>query len=605
MKRHKLLSIALASTVMFTTGCSLNEYNPSGVSTDQEWSTPSGFEKKVNDCYFDLIRIVYGQAEDTYVMTAEGGTDIWQDANPEGTNGNWSKLMRYEDFGSSNGMMNEGYAGFYAILNSCNAAIQYADIVQGLSEEKRDALVAEAHFIRAHALYNIVEQWGGKYLPLLPTTSAMSAPTCSTVNEFYKVILEDLEFAMKYLPVSQEVKGHVTRAAAYHLYAKACLTYSTYTDGLGNTTALTEAESRELLGKAKTAADYLINNAASLGVRLYDDVNEVFDENNNKNNAEALFIVCHSTITAYNPRGNYFNRVWKHTEAYNNNTSGVFLDGMTPNYATEVNGFAVPKLAKGNCYMEPSKYMLDLYGDKDLRYKAFFKDTYYVNKANDATGTKYTWSEADAVRYKLNTSRVGNPAYDITLGDTAVYISRKPMTQAEREKKRYATYTVDMNYENPAKPLKFFPSLKKADTPSLYAGSNANKPYSAADCIVYRLGETYLLSAEIEWRLGNLPGAKARLDDLRNRACEGHNHGMDVSTSEITQDFLLDEYAREMIGEWNRWMTLKRFRAFESRIAKCNPQITHFNKDIHYLRPIPMAEIQLIDNPDEYQNPGY
>ena len=37
------------------------------------------------------------------------------------------------------------------------------------------------------------------------------------VNDFYKVILEDLEFAMKNLPITQEVKGHVTRAAAYHL----------------------------------------------------------------------------------------------------------------------------------------------------------------------------------------------------------------------------------------------------------------------------------------------------------------------------------------------------------------------------------------------------
>lgn len=605
MKRHKLLSIALASTVMFTTGCSLDEYNPSGVSTDQEWSTPSGFEKKVNDCYFDLIRIVYGQAEDTYLMVAEGGTDIWQDANPEGTNGNWSKLMRYEDFGSSNGMLNEGYAGFYAILNSCNAAIQYADKVRDMTPEAINALVAEAHFIRAHALFNIVEQWGGKYLPLVPTTSPVSAPKCSTVNEFYKVILDDLDFAMKNLPVTQEVKGHVTRAAAYHLYAKACLTYSTYTDGLGNVTALTEAESRKLLEDAKTAADYLITNAAALGVKLYDDVDKVFDERNNKNNDESLFIVCHSTITAYNPRGNYFNRVWKHAEAFNANTSGIFLDGMVASYATEVNGFAVPKLAKGNCYMEPSKYMLDLYGEKDKRYKAFFKDTYYVNKANDATGTKYTWSQADATRYRLDVARVGNHAFDITLGDTAVYISRKPMTQAERDAKRYATFTVDMNYANPAKPLKFFPSLKKADTPSLYAGSNANKPYSAADCIVYRLGETYLLSAEIEWRLGNLPAAKSRLDDLRNRSCEGHDHSMDVSTSEIKADFLLDENAREMIGEWNRWMTLKRFRAFESRIAKANPQITRFDKNIHYLRPIPNAEILLIDNPEEYQNPGY
>lgn len=590
---------------MFTTGCSLDENNPSGVSTDKEWSTASGFEKKVNDCYFDLIRIVYGQAEDTYLMVAEGGTDIWQDANPGGTNGNWSKLMRYEDFGSANGMLNEGYAGFYAILNSCNAAIQYADKVTGLAPEAVNALAAEARFIRAHALYNIVEQWGGKYLPLLPTTSPVSAPKCSTVNEFYDVILKDLEFAMTNLPIAQEVRGHVTRAAAYHLYAKACLTYSTYTDGLGNTTALAETESRKLLEQAKTAADYLINNAASLGVRLYDDVDEVFDERNNKTNEEALFIVCHSSITAYNPRGNYFNRVWKHAEAYNNNTSGIFLDGMVPSYATDVNGFAVPKLAKGNCYMEPSKYMLDLYGEKDKRYKAFFKDTYYVNKANDATGTKYTWSQADATRYGLSAARVGNAAFDITLGDTAVYISRKAMTQAERETKRYAVYNVDDNYADPAKPLKFFPSLKKADTPSLYAGSNANKPYSSADCIVYRLGETYLLSAEIEWRLGNLPGAKSRLDDLRNRSCEGRDHSLDVSTAQINADFLLDEYAREMIGEWNRWMTLKRFRAFESRIAKANPQITHFNKDIHYLRPIPAAEILLIDNPEEYQNMGY
>ena len=88
---------------------------------------------------------------------------------------------------------------------------------------------------------------------------------------------------MKNLPITQEVKGHVTRAAAYHLYAKACLTFSTYTDGLGNTTALTESESKAYLEKAKTAADYLIQNAGSLGVKLYDNVEAVFDENNNKN----------------------------------------------------------------------------------------------------------------------------------------------------------------------------------------------------------------------------------------------------------------------------------------------------------------------------------
>ena len=71
---------------------------------------------------------------------------------------------------------------------------------------------------------------------------------------------------------------------------------------------------------------------------------------------------------------------------------------------------------------------------KDGRYKAFFKDTYYVNNATNSTKNGYTWNEADAQRYGLSTSRVGNSAYDITLGDTAVYLSRKTYTQAERKR---------------------------------------------------------------------------------------------------------------------------------------------------------------------------
>ncbi len=604
MKTYKSI-IATGLVLLLAQSCSLDEYNPSGLSTDVEWRTAEGFEKKVNDCYFDMIRIIYGQAEDTYLMITETGTDIWQDTNPGGSNGGWSQVTRYSGFDSSTGMLAEGYEGFYATLNACNAAIYYADLVEGLSQSEINALVAEAHFIRAHALFNIVEMFGGKYLPLEPTTTVLTSLPCSTVNEFYKAIFDDLDFAMTYLPISQEVFGHVTRAAAYHLYAKACLTYATYTDGLGNCDAISASESQSYLQKAKTAADYLIDNASALGVRLYDDIEEVFDENNNKSNDEAIFVVCHSSITAYNPRGNYFCRVWKHAEAFNASTDGVYLDGMVASYDTEVNGYAVPKLAKGNCYIEPSKYMLDLYGEKDGRYKAFFKDTYYVNKPTESDGSVYTWSSTDAVRFNLDASRVGNHAYDITLGDTAIYIPRKTYTQAERDACRYAIYNVEDNYADQTTPKKFFPSLKKADCPSLYAGSNASKPYSSADCIVYRLAETYLLSAEIDWRLGDNTSAVNRINVIRNRACEGHDHSMDITTSDLTEDFLLDEWAREMIGEWNRWFTLKRFRALESRIAKCNPQITTFNSSIHYLRPIPVDEILLIDNPDEYQNPGY
>jgi len=601
MKKYSIILGIFAVLTAFTS-CSLDEYNPSAVSTEQEWTTAAGYEKLINGCYYDMVRIIYGQAEDTYIIQSEAGTDIWQDVN-KGSKGNWSKALRYDDFGPSVSMFHEGYSGFYGCLSQCNAAIYYADKVEGLSESEVKSMVAEAYFLRAHCLFNIVEYYGGKFLPTEPVTSAITSLPTSTVNEFYDVILSDLEYAMANLPVSQDVRGHVTKAAAYHLYAKAALTYSTYTDGLGNCTAISEADSKALLQKAKKAADDLIANQSAWGVKLYEDIDDVFADENNKTNEEALFVVTHSSIQSYNPRGNYYNRSWKHWTAFNNNSSGIFLDGITPSYSTEVQGYAVPKLAKGNNYMAPSLYMLKLYGEKDMRYEAFFTDTYYINKPN--SGVYYAWTESDAKRFGLNTSRVGNSAYNILTGDTAIYMSwRKTYTQAEKDASPYAIYNVIDNYANTAEPGFFYPSLRKNDCPSLYAGTNPSKPYSSADCIVYRLAETYLLSAEIDWRLGDNASAASRINVIRNRACKNHDHSMDISSSDVNQEFLLDETARELIGEWQRWETLKRFRAFESRFAKCNPQITNFKKE-YYVRPIMNQEILLIDNADEYQSPGY
>ncbi|MBR1463612.1 MAG: RagB/SusD family nutrient uptake outer membrane protein [Prevotella sp.] len=602
-KKYLYIAIAAVSILFTMNSCSLEEVNPSAISTSQEWSTAAGYEKLINGCYFDLVRIVYGQAEDTYVIASEGGTDIWQDVRG-GSNGNWSKALIYSnDFGANTYMFQEAYSGFYGCLSQCNAAIDYADKVTGLKEAEKNALVAEAHFIRAHCLYSIVEYWGGKYLPTSPTTSAITELPLSTVNEFYDVILADLDFAKQNLPVSQSVRGHVTRAAAYHLYAKAALTYATYTDGLGNCEAISEAQSRELLNKAKESADYLINNASSLGVKLYSDIEDVFDEKLNKTNEEALFIITHSTIQSLNPRGNYYNRAWKHWDSYNNASDGIGLAGITPTYnvVKTVNGDDY-RLAKGNCYMTPSKYMFDLYGEKDGRYKAFFIDTWYINKPND--GDAYKWTAADATRFGLDASRVNNPSYNIQKGDTAIYIARgKHLTKEQRNALRYGSYNLEDNFANPASPGKFFPTLKKNLCTNLFCGTNASKPYSAADCIIYRLGETYLLAAEISWRLGDNNTAAQRLNTIRNRACIGHDGSMNVTANEINANLLLDENAREMIGEWQRWQTLKRFRMLKERVA-LNPQITNW-KDDYYFRPVMQSEIDLMDNGEEYQNPGY
>lgn len=603
MKTYKLIITAAVMTLSLAS-CSLDETNPSGA-TEAEWSTIAGYEKKINDCYFDMIRVIYGQAEDSFLFEAEGGTDIWADVNP-GTNGNYSKLMRYEDFGANCNLMNEGYQGFYGTLNACNGAIKYESLVTDAPQERVNALAAEAHFIRAHALFNIVEYWGGKYLSTEPTSTEMKSLPMSKVNEFYDIILSDLEFAMKFLPLKQSNQGHVRRAAAYHLYAKACLTYATYTDELcrnWNAEPISQGEAQALLKKGKAAADELLNNAEMFNTGLYADARDIFAEANNKDNKEALFVISRSeTDLSLNPRGNYPNRTWKKFCAYNNNKEGIYIEGLEPSVKS------TPKVLKGDCVFEPNKYMYNLYADRrDSRFDAFFQTVYYCNKATNAAKTAYTWNETDAKRYNLDASRAGNAAYDVALGDTIIVLSRDYKSAAERNAKNYAIYNIDDNYADEANPKRFFPTLIKGYCMIPGYLANPNKAYVAADQFIYRLGETYLVAAEIDYRLGDKASAAARLNTLRNRACYNHDGSLNVSAADITDDFLLDEYAREMIGEWNRWMTLKRFRAFESRLARCNPQVKSgsFVRDIHYVRPISSSEILLLDNGAEYQNKGY
>ena len=608
MKKHIIL-FAFAAVLLGLSACSLEEYNPGAASADNEWTSLAGYSKKINDCYFEFIRIVYGQAEDTFVPLSESATDIWGTFTDR-TDG-WAQVATLVNYGANTGMMGEPYNGFYSTLSACNGAIAYAKKVTGASEAEVNVLVAEAHYLRAHALFNIVEFFGGKYLTQDEIGGPLKVLPMSTVNEFYEdVIFPDLEFAMKYLPVKQNVTGHVIRAAAYHLYAKACATYASYTDGLGNCKALSAAEAQGWLQKGKQAADYLISNASSLGVGLYDSPYEVFADKNNKDNKEALFVVTHSSITALNPRGNYFNRAWKHMCTWNNSSSssnigpGLYMDCLTQSYATDVNGFTVEPRAKGNAYYAPTKYLIDLYNEdmNDTRFDAYFRTVWTANNPNK--GNVYSWTANDAARWGLDAARVGNAAFDIALGDTCIALQRVAMPQAVRNAVRYATYNIYDNYGDAGYIGRVAPSLAKGDLTSMYGGSNPGKPFTWADCIIYRLAETYLISAEIEWKLGNNAAAADRLTVIRKRAQKDHDNSMNVAAGDVNQQLLLDENARELCGEWNRWTTLKRFRAFESQLVH-NPQVKGFNKNTHYLRAIPLAEINLIENQDEYQNPGY
>lgn len=124
------------------------------------------------------------------------------------------------------------------------------------------------------------------------------------------------------------------------------------------------------------------------------------------------------------------------------------------------------------------------------------------------------------------------------------------------------------------------------------------------DYIIMRLGETYLLQAEAEVGEGNTTAAAASINALRTRAGAPL-----VTAGQMTEDFVLDERARELIGEENRRMTLMRTGTLVTRTTALNPAsvvnpVTGLT-DKALLLPIPQNEIYLNKDAVLTQNPGY
>lgn len=124
------------------------------------------------------------------------------------------------------------------------------------------------------------------------------------------------------------------------------------------------------------------------------------------------------------------------------------------------------------------------------------------------------------------------------------------------------------------------------------------------DIIHMRLGETYLLQAEAQFKQGKTGEAATSINALRTRA-----NAPQVDAGDIDLNFILDERVRELVGEENRRMTLMRTKTLVERATRLNsvsprnPMVGIAAK--HLLLPIPQNEINLNKDAELTQNPGY
>ena len=169
-----------------------------------------------------------------------------------------------------------------------------------------------------------------------------------------------------------------------------------------------------------------------------------------------------------------------------------------------------------------------------------------------------------------------------------------------------ATYGKPVPYTGPDTLFKICPYITKwgAFDPNDTFGWVMFKDY-----ILMRLGETYLLQAEAQFKQSKLQDAANSINELRKRAFANYPAEGQVQASDITLNFILDERARELIGEENRRETLMRTGTLVDRAMNLNGNDkvhpTVGLSATHLLLPIPLGEIQLNKDATLTQNPGY
>jgi hypothetical protein len=117
------------------------------------------------------------------------------------------------------------WTNHYAIIKDANYILKKLNEASVLSTEEKNALTAEARFMRGYAYYQLVQLYGDVPIRTAPLEDFSQVQISrSPQAEVYNLILEDLTFAETNLPENAPIVGRVYKSVATALLAKVYLT---------------------------------------------------------------------------------------------------------------------------------------------------------------------------------------------------------------------------------------------------------------------------------------------------------------------------------------------------------------------------------------------
>jgi starch-binding outer membrane protein, SusD/RagB family len=542
MKRNKY-TFLLLSLLFITQSCEkfLEEELVSDVSSGTYYTTEAGLEDAV-DAAYAWLKGFYGP-ERGFTMTTFG-TDIYTN----GADGGHKRVNTYDgSFNATESYVNQSWRDWYRGINQANGVINRSADVE-MDEARKTLRLAEVRWLRAFYYFDLVRTYGDVHLSLEETVGVEVEANKTPASEVYsQAIVPDLEFAIANLPAEAEDYGRATKAAAEFLLGKALLrrSYTSYAAG-------------DDASRAETLFGNVINN---YGFSLLGDFADLWDINNQENAEIVWNLTISKALVDDGTDGDGHRGHLYFLMEYDNKR------GMTRDIA---NGRPWKRF-------RPTPFLLTLWDRTiDTRYDKSYKHVWFANKdVDDARGTR-------------------------VIGDTALYIPGPgkdiDWPQARKDASPFVVYTVDDYTE------RIFPSMNKWID---ITRPDRQKTQGQRDVVLMRLGDAYLLRAEAKLKQGDAAGAAEDINVVRTRsAVAGQEAAMQITAGDVDLDFLLDERAREMVGEHARWFDLTRTGKLVERVRLHNVQAAGNIQDYHNVRPIGQDQIDraLGGYP---QNPGY
>jgi starch-binding outer membrane protein, SusD/RagB family len=258
MKIFNLFILLIFTLLVFS--CTDLDEDPVGI------LAPEGFFKTEKDVQTTIYG-AYGKiaADDYWGREMSLAISLRDDMVDIGNRGTVAARIQINDFNcnASNALISRFWPASYSIIGTVNTAIEGAGFLP--ETESKNALVAEAMFIRAFAYFNLVRLFGDiPYIDkAIKDPESVKTISKTSTEDVYSKIIADLEYAKANLPMEhpQNVRSRPSRGSAYTMLSDVYLTLGRWQE-------------------AYTNAKWVIDNAAELNYALEPDYQNLFERLN-------------------------------------------------------------------------------------------------------------------------------------------------------------------------------------------------------------------------------------------------------------------------------------------------------------------------------------